>query len=630
MVAACLGLAVASACAGKSIQNGDDQGGCDSCGASGGSSGQGGSSARGGVGARGGTAGSGGSAGITPGDAGITPCEGQADGLRLRRLTASDIHRTLDHALGEGPTIQSSWPEHRLGPRGVVTEAEARALVTMARERARAYAATDFGCDLDDEACSTREINRVARRLRRRPSTSSEELELATLYERSEGTARSRFAAVVEALIESPHFVFRVELGNGVGPADQATPLTSYEVATRLAYFLWRSGPDDALLEAADANLLATAEGVELQASRMFVDSRTLYGLTELTREWLELVNFDANADAVGLSEELRADMREQTELFLQRIFGRAPTLDELLLASLHPINPALAEHYDAGTFRLIGFAEYPLDPDRFSGILTYGTLLVSTPTLSRRGSLVRRRLLCDTITPPASKPVPEPEDATRRAAYEEIGTQPACAGCHALLDPVGYGLAGFDQQGRALDQAVDGYLIYLESGLEQPFVGPRDLAALLVSNPAVSACTARHWLEYALDRGPGEPVLMIPPSGGDDPPVGPGGGAPLPTGALECVSNDFFGSGRSFVTLVRAIAASDPFRTVTGALPLTSLPSAGSSATPIDHAIAETASLRAAYEADAPLLELDAYLTALRAVAGDDPGTGGAGGAGP
>jgi hypothetical protein len=323
--------------------------------------------------------------------------------------------------------------------------------------------------------------------------------------------------------------------------------------------------------------------------------------------------------------------MREQTELFLERIFGRAPTLDELLLASLHPINHALADHYDAGTFRLVGFDEYPLDPDRFSGILTYGTLLVSTPSLSRRGSLVRRRLLCDEISPPASKPIPEPEDATRRAAYEQIGTEPGCAGCHALLDPVAYGLAGFDQQARPLDQAVDGYIADLATGSEQAFVGPRGLAERLVANPEVSACTARHWLEYALDRGPGEPVLMIPPSGGDgnDAPIGPGG-APLPTGALECISNDFSNSGRSFVTLARAIAVSAPFRTITGARPLTSIPSTGSSATPIDHAIAETASLRAAYEADAPLLELDAYLTALRAIAGDDPGSGGAGGAGP
>jgi hypothetical protein len=528
--------------------------------------------------------------------------------------------------------MESSWPEHRLGPRGVVTEDEARALVTMARSRAQAYASTGFGCDLDVDICRTTEINRVARRLLRRPLTAYEEFELAILYDANEGTNAQRFAAVVEALIESPNFVFRVELGDGTSAANERTPLTSHEVATRLAYFLWRSGPDDALLDAADANRLATTEGIEVEALRMLADPRAIHGLTELTREWLELVRFDAMAGEVGLSEELRADMREQTDLFLRRIFQSEPTLDELLLATTHPINPALREHYDAGSLRLVGFADYPLDPDRFSGILTHGSLLVSTPSVSRRGSFVRRRLLCDEIASPPSEPVPPAESATRREWFEEnVDSEPVCAGCHRLLDPVGFALGGFDQQARAQDQALDGYVIDLIGGSEQPFVGPRGLAELLVSSFQVSACTTRHWLEYALDRGPDEPVLMVPPSGGgdSDAPIGPGGEPRAPS-AIECLSNAFFNSAGSFVALALGIAKSAPFRSVTAPTPGSFSPGGGSAGTAIERAIAETSNLLGVYETGGPLVELDAYLAALRAIADDDAGAGGAGGAGP
>jgi hypothetical protein len=198
------------------------------------------------------------------------------------------------------------------------------------------------------------------------------------------------------------------------------------------------------------------------------------------------------------------------------------------------------------------------------------------------------------------------------------------------LLDPVGYGLGGFDQQGRAQEQAVDGYVIDFASGDEQAFVGPRGLAELLVSNGKTSACTARHWLEYALDREPGEPVLMIPPSGGgdSDEPIGPGGDPRVPT-ALECISYGFSNDGRNFATLALTIAKAAPFRTITGS-PTNWSPTSGSSVTPLDHAIAATFGLQAAYAAEAPRSELDAYLTALRAIADDDAGTGGAGGAGP
>jgi hypothetical protein len=529
--------------------------------------------------------------------------------------------------------MESPWPERRLGPRGVVTADEARALVTMARSRAQAYAASDLGCDLDDRACRTTEIHRVARRLVRRPLTLAEEADLTTLYDANEGpSAESRFAAVVEALIESPYFVFRVELGNGNGPVSDRVQLTAHEVATRLAHFLWRSGPDDALLDAADANRLATTEGIEVEALRMLGDPRATHGLTELTREWLELVGFDAMAGEVGLSEELRADMREQTELFLHRIFQSEPTLDELLLATTHPINAALRAHYDAGAPRIVGFADDPLDPQRFSGILTHGTLLVSTPSVSRRGAFVRRRLLCDEISPPPSEPVPPAESATRREWFEQnVDSEGVCAGCHRLLDPVGFGLGGFDQWGRAQEQALDGYVIDLIGGSEQPFVGPRGLAELLVSSPQVSACTTRHWLEYALDRGPDEPVLMIPPSGGgdSDAPIGPGGEPRAPT-AIECLSNAFFNSAGSFVALAVGIAKSAPFRSVTAPTPGSFSPGGASGATPIERAIAETSNLLSVYETEGALVELDAYLAALRAIADDDLGAGGAGGAGP
>jgi hypothetical protein len=121
----------------------------------------------------------------------------------------------------------------------------------------------------------------------------------------------------------------------------------------------------------------------------------------------------------------------------------------------------------------------------------------------------------------------------------------------------------------------------------------------------------------------------MIPPSGGGDAPIGPGGDRRAPT-PLECISNAFYNSGRSFIALALGIAKSAPFRTITGAEPGRSPPGTGPSAKALDHAIAETSNLRSLYGTEAPLIELDAYLAALQAIADDDAGTGGAGGAGP
>ena len=569
-------------------------------------------------------------AGVGPWDAGpqtggvpssIPGCEGTtADEIRLRRLTLIDINRSLDDVLGAGEAISGTWPAHRLGPRAVMTEAEAREVVRVARARARAFVdGVNFECEIRSMGCFERWVGGLGELLWRRPLLVQEHYGLRAVFDAQDSgdSQERRFAAVVEAMIESPYFLFRVELGDGSGN------FTSFEIASRLAFFLWRSGPDPALLEAAGAGLLITPDGIEQEALRMLADPRAVFGLSELTREWLGLVDFEAYAQEVDLSDA-RPSMEEQTRRFLSDLYsGTEPTLDRLLLETKQPLDNTLANYYETGHSILIAsFLDVELDPARFSGILTHGTLLVTTPSLAHRGSLVQRALLCRDVPPEPPDVTPNRTfDRTSRELSSSLLGEPACAGCHVQLDPIGFGLAGFDDVARPQAQPTDGYFLELDFQSDVSFVGPRGLGELVVSSSGVNTCVARQWLEYALDRDASAPPLEIGPGG--IPPT------PPPPSAVDCLGAAFRDDAHHLPRLAVAIAKSAPFRRVN--VGLSGLSASSGAPTPLRHALDQAQVLRSVYF-DNGVEDLQAYADALLVLIEEESsgGAGGAGGAAP
>jgi hypothetical protein len=536
-----------------------------------------------------------------------------------RRLTSLDIHRTLDDILGPGATMESSWPAHRLGARAVATETEVRELVRVARERARAYVAgRDFGCDLADQACFEELVVGLGQRLYRRPMNVSEVRALSILFDAGGAgeSAETRFTAVVEAMIESPHFVFRVELG------DQYGNLTPFEVAARIAFFLWRQGPDDELWDAAWSGRLARMEDIEREVARMLADPRAHFGLAELTREWLGLVDFDAFAASVELPDDVKSHMSEQTSRFLTELYGSGDaTLNRLLLETRQPMSAVLAQHIDLPTYPETGFVNLTLDPARFSGILTHGTVLVSAPNLSRRGAFVRKVMMCDRWPTSHEMPPTVPGEPTRRATFEGIWASAECWGCHQAIDLTGFGLAGFDELGRAQDEAVDGTLL-VDTRDGVPFDGPRGLAELLVNRPEVAHCTAERWFAYALDREFSLVALEAP--------IGPGGGDPYVSFVTsDCLAAELVSHRNDLTWLATAIVRSTPFFQLFSPTRGARI-GATESERPLDYAIGETNGLLDAYQYPDTRAELSAYGDALVAIVLDDAGAGGAGGGGP
>ncbi len=636
-----LGLAVFAfaACGGKSSRDKDCSGvDCALAGRSAGgesaSGAQAGTFASGGArtaGGRSGETGGGGSAssagGESTGTAGgrISPalCDGPADQLRTRRLTSIDIDRSLDDILrAAGDKLGAGWPELRLGTRDGVNESQVRELVRVARARARDYArGHGLDCEADDAGCWKESFAELGLRIYRRPLLAEELRGFERLFQLHAETAGAEagLAAVVEAMIESPHFVFRVELGN-------AGLLTGYELSTRLAYFFWRSAPDLVLLDAARAGELATPQQVRHHVSRLLDDPRSRFGLERMTVEWLDLSRFEFWAKSNEVPDAIIADMVEQTRRFLSDLYASDdPSLDRLLLATHSPLTAALADHYgvESNGLDATGFTDVELDPQRFSGILTHGTVLVTASTPSQRGLFVQETLLCsDFPAPPDDEVLPAGE--TRRERYEAISELAGCPSCHRYLDPLGFAFEGFDQAARFQSASVSGTLFETERPVQAEFDGPRGLGELLAANSQVRQCTVQRLLDYALDGfvAPVKLLQALPPL--PEPPR-----PPLhPVNA--CLDVEFSSGSRNLIQLLGMIALSTPFVAV--ASEGQTLPTGANGRTPLEHARSETELLLDALSKNPATQELELYGSALVALTTEEPAAaeGGTSGADP
>lgn len=455
----------------------------------------------------------------------------------LRRLTRAQYHNAVKDLLGididvgvlpedERADAVGAFASNVLAPvsenivRDYLNGAELTASVAV--EAGAFEPATGvLGCDpaLDGEAvCAATFIAQFGRRAFRRPLTSDEQADFEALFAAAEGTFAERIALVVETALQFPDFLYLVELGVAES-GDEIAALTDYELATRLSFFLWSTIPDDALLDAAAAGALKSEEGLREQAQRLLDSPRARDSIASFHAQWLgidELPETDkSSAYFPDFDPELATAMLHETQDFADYVLrhddGRLHTL---LTASYTIAAPRLLELYgvDAPQADADGVTQLPASER--AGLLTHASVLsahahADQASIVRRGVLVRRNLLCQQLPPPPPDvdidlPEPDPNQSTRER-FEEHRDNPSCAGCHDIIDPIGYGLLAYDAIGRRITedggQPIDesGTIAGLAGAGEGAFVGPVELAGLLADSEDVRACVATQWTTFAL-----------------------------------------------------------------------------------------------------------------------------------
>jgi hypothetical protein len=397
-------------------------------------------------------------------------------------------------------------------------------------------------CTTKDASCASQFISSWANRAFRGQLDSDETTALNTLY--TTVSAQFDFAtgiqAVIEAVLTSPRFLFVLEFGQS-GSSGAAVPLTPMELATRLALYLWRSVPDQTLIDAATGGSLTSASDVATQATRMLADAKAKSALADFADQWLDIENMDAvtkDTQFTKWTATLASDLHtESLTTFTQSVLGNG-SYTSLLTSGSSYINGDLASFYGlSGSPTFSSPTTVNTSSNVRMGILTDGSVLAmhahtSLMSPTKRGRLIRQQILCEEVPdPPAAvggKPIPPPpttiSGGTTRDAYlahvaaGANGTSNPCADCHNYMDYIGFGFDNYDATGayitsetskdsngnpvQAMVDSSGQFMPYPNSSdLNSMFSGTTDMITQLSKADQVNQCFALEEIRYALLR---------------------------------------------------------------------------------------------------------------------------------
>lgn len=475
----------------------------------------------------------------------------------LTHLTPRQLSNALFDLLGKRPPEAFTPPNARVegyendSRRGELS-AGALAVYVRAVEATIAASTVRPTCAGEEVPCIESWVRSFGRRAFRRP-LSEEEVRIFTQLHatlRAEADFQVSTTRLLQALLLSPQFLYWTWLGD------------DFSIAASMAAFLWNGLPDDALLDAAARGELRDAASRALHAERMLADSRAAGASADFHEQYLRLENLDsAGRDEVLYplwSPQLLKAMREETRRFTARaVASPEGTLASLLTSSETEVNAALAGLYglDDAPADDRTWAQVTLDPQQRAGILTHASLLTTrahpiTTSPIQRGYFVLERLLCQPLPPPpASLDLKLPEatpDMTTREFYEPTRTQPACTGCHTLINPLGYAFEHYDPLGAWRDlelgdpqKPIDAVVELVDHGdeLSGRIDGAVELSALLAASDSVADCYAKHWFGYAHAQH-----------------------VEADSCGVEAVQRSFRESGGNLRALLKAIVVSDAF----------------------------------------------------------------------
>ncbi|MDF2378341.1 MAG: DUF1592 domain-containing protein, partial [Verrucomicrobiales bacterium] len=299
----------------------------------------------------------------------------------------------------------------------------------------------------------------------RRPLADAERSALSAIYHdarKRELDPESAAREVLTRVFISPDFLFKLESSQDPG----IHPVSPWELATRLSYFLWASTPDIALLEAAGNGSLMKPEGRAAQVKRMLRDPKARTLAEEFAGQWLEFHRFGEHTAVDAklfpeFTDSLRADMFQETRTFFEHLIREDRPVREILMADYTFLNERLAKHYGVPGVTGENFRKVPVAEYQRGGLLGMGTILTKTSFPLRTSPVLRGNWLLNAVlgqpTPPPPNDVPELEaitDAkTLREKLERHREDKACSTCHNRIDPLGFALEGFDAIGRLRDR---------------------------------------------------------------------------------------------------------------------------------------------------------------------------------
>ncbi len=369
--------------------------------------------------------------------------------------------------------------------------------------------------------CVNTIVAALARRAYRRPVTRTEVAALMRfvgIAQKEGQSVEQGIQLAIEAMLVSPHFLFRVE--HDVDPADPTKihRISDTELATRLSYFLWSSMPDDQLLAAAESGKLHVPAVLDAQVERMLADSKSSALASNFAGQWLETRNLDSvKPDPQKFPDwnpELRDAMKTETRMFFDAVLRENRPLSDFLDAKYTFLNDRLAKHYGIAGVTGPDFRRVELASDERGGILSQASVLTVSSYPSRTSPVIRGKYVLQNIlgTPPPPPPpdVPALDEAavgnagSMRQQLEKHRANPTCASCHSRMDPLGFGLENYDGIGKW--RTTDGKFSIDSSGTlpdGRTFQGPAAMRAILIAQlPDFSHCLIEKMLTYSLGRG--------------------------------------------------------------------------------------------------------------------------------
>jgi hypothetical protein len=461
--------------------------------------------------------------------------------VALRRLTHSQYNSTVRDLLGDQTAPAAQFPPEdfvggfknqyqaqNLSP--LLVEAYSAAAERLARNAFQGGDRRGLIACKPSPACRTRFVREFGLKAFRRPLEADEQQRYEDLFRRESDFYKGAQLAV-EAMLQSPHFLFRLE--------DTSNPKWKpYVTATRLSYALWDSMPDAALFASAERGELSTPQGVEAAARRMLNDPRARQSLDEFVSQWLRFDRLlTASKDRrrfPGFTREAAVAMTEEAKTFVSDLVWNDRNFLDIFTADYSFINADLAAIYGvAAPAREFDRVKFAPESGR-AGLLGQGLFLALTSkpddtSPTARGLFIREQFLCQHVADPPPgvntnlPPVTEAKPQTNRERLGEHVTNPSCAACHNLIDPIGFAFEKFDavgarrekfklmffgededgggrRQPRAVELEMDtaGFVAGIP---DSKFSSPRELGAVLARSPQCQECLVKQYFRYTAGR---------------------------------------------------------------------------------------------------------------------------------
>ena len=374
----------------------------------------------------------------------------------------------------------------------------------------------------DELPCAKKIISTLARKAYRRPVNDNDLEMLLSFYQKGRnegGTFDSGIEAAIQLILASPEFLFRFEPDPAALAAGAVYHVTDLELASRLAFFLWSTIPDEQLLNLATLSKLHEPAVLDAQVKRMLADPKAHALVDNFADQWLYLRNLkNINPDFEtfpDFDDNLRQAMKKETDLFFANLIHEDRSVMDLINADYTFIDERLARHYGIPNVYGTDFRRVAITDDRRRGLLGQASILTITSYATRTSPVQRGKwILTNLIGMPPDPPPPnvpalkehaDPGTVTSlRQRLEEHRKNPACAGCHKLMDPIGFSLENFDAIGqwRTTDEGakIDPSGVMFNGA---KIDGPASLRSILTAKPEIFADTfTEKLMTYALGRG--------------------------------------------------------------------------------------------------------------------------------